>query len=129
MEPDKDDVISTDQDILNQIGEGGDEQVTDEGTGGKDQGTAKDINQDALATSDKQGANGSDDKDKKVQAGSPQDIVDAQGNVIAKGGIERRHYETAQREPMYKSVAKESYTPLACNKKDGRLLGRDFWGR
>ena len=49
---------------------------------------------------DKAAGKGNEEKPKGKEVSSPQDIVDAQGNVIAKGGRERRFYETAQREKL-----------------------------
>ncbi len=58
-------------------------------------GTSQEASTDATGgQSDDQGAEA---KPKDKPTHGPQDLVDAQGNVIARGGPERRHYETAQR--------------------------------
>jgi hypothetical protein len=95
--PDIDDDLSTDQEILNNIGEG-DEPDTDESLETEVEGEDPDT---ATKTPDASGeqstSKGTDGKSAKPVAG-PQDLVDANGNIIATGGKERRFYETAQRE-------------------------------
>jgi hypothetical protein len=49
-------------------------------------------------TTDSETSSGSDTGEQRARtSGSPQDLLDAQGNVVARAGAERRHYETAQR--------------------------------
>ena len=89
--------VTTDETILNSIGEG-DEPSTSESTEQEDTGTAQDSATETSATGSEHGTEGSDDQQQQRQAGGPQDLVDANGNLIAAGGKERRFYETAQRE-------------------------------
>ena len=93
-----DDILSTDEDILDSIGEG---KEADDGS--DDKGTDATSTQDAITTlpgkDDKQGTDGGNGKDKAgKQATGPQDLIDRGGQVIARGGSERRFYETAIRE-------------------------------
>ncbi len=89
--------LSTDEDILKGIGEG-DEPSTDDSTKEKDAGTPTDLAGTALAPGSQQGTDKGGTGEQKGQAGSPQDLVDKDGNLVATGGKERRFYETAQRE-------------------------------
>ncbi len=89
--------LSTDESILQEIGEG-DEPGTGESTAKEDTGTQKDPTEDPLAASDKQGTDKGGTGEQKGQVGGPQDLVDKDGNIVATGGKERRFYETAQRE-------------------------------
>jgi hypothetical protein len=93
-------IVSTDEAILDSIGEGVDEQASDESTISEDTETPTDSDEATSTADDKQGTPGSDDEQQRRQAGGPQDLRDAQGNVIATGGKERRFYETAQREKL-----------------------------
>ena len=89
--------VTTDEAILNSIGEG-DESSTSESTEQEATRTPPDSTEETPTTSSEQGTKGSDDQQQQQQVSGPQDLVDANGNVIAAGGKERRFYETAQRE-------------------------------
>ena len=89
---DDDKEVSTEQGILEDIGEG------NEPTSGEDVSTevpreAQDDTQTTPATSGEQGTEASvDGEPRQQQARGPEDLKDAQGNVIAQGGRERRFY-------------------------------------
>jgi hypothetical protein len=95
---DDDKEASTEQGILEDIGEG------NEPASGEDVSTevpreAQDDTQTTPATSGEQGTEASvDGEPQQQQARGPEDLKDAQGNVIAQGGRERRFYEVAHRE-------------------------------
>ena len=89
--------VSTDESILKGIGEG-DEPSTVDGTKKEGEGTPTDLTGEAPEPSDQQGADKGSTSQQQKQAGSPQDLVDKDGNLVATGGKERRFYETAQRE-------------------------------
>ena len=106
-------LISTDEAILDSIGEGDDQQVTDEGTSSEDTGATTDTGEEASTASGEQGTEDGDGKDTPGKtSGGPQDLVDAQGNVIATGGKERRFYETAQREKARADTATKEVSTL-----------------
>jgi len=88
---------TTDESILQNIGEL-DEPSTTEGTPSEDAGTPTDLEGTTPTPSGEQGTVPVDATQQQKPAGSPQDLKDAQGNLIATGGKERRFYETAQRE-------------------------------
>lgn len=93
-----DDILSTDNDILDSIGEGDD---SSSGEDDKDASTAtaQDVIDAAQGKDDKQGADGGNGKDKAGgKATGPQDLIGRDGQVIARSGSERRFYETAIRE-------------------------------
>jgi hypothetical protein len=90
--------VSTENTILNDIGEGN-EQTTVESTDPKDTGTTTNDPTAPLTTSSEQSTPTSvDGKPVQQQARGPEDLKDSNGNVIAKGGSERRLYEAAHRE-------------------------------
>ena len=95
---DDDKEASTEQGILEDIGEG------NEPASGEDVSTevpreAEDDTQTTPATSGEQGTEASvDGEPQQQQTRGPEDLKDAQGNVIAQGGRERRFYEVAHRE-------------------------------
>jgi hypothetical protein len=95
---DDDKEASTEQGILEDIGEG------NEPASGEDVSTevpreAQDDTQTTPATSGEQGTEASvGGEPQQQQARGPEDLKDAQGNVIAQGGRERRFYEVAHRE-------------------------------
>jgi hypothetical protein len=93
------DMVSTDEAILNNIGEG-DESNTDENVEEQSPGTQENTGTETPATSSEQSADGSSNSEQQQQVNGPQDLVDASGNIIATGGKERRFYETAQREKL-----------------------------
>ena len=106
-------LISTDEAILDSIGEGDDQQVTDEGTSSEDTGATTDTGEETSTASGEQGTEDGDGKDTpRKTSGGPQDLVDAQGNVIATGGKERRFYETAQREKARADTATKEVSTL-----------------
>ena len=90
-------LVSTDEAILNSIGEG-DESTTDDGTGEENTGTEENASEETSNANNQQGTGESGSEQQQGNAGGPQDLKDAQGNIIATGGKERRFYETAQRE-------------------------------
>ena len=107
-----DDILSTDEDILDSIGEG--KEADD---GGEDKGTDATEAQDAVTAlpgkDDKQGTDGGNGKDKTgKQAAGPQDLIDRGGQVIARGGSERRFYETAIREKQRANELEAKVTTL-----------------
>ncbi len=89
--------LSTDESILQKIGEG-DEPGTDEGTKEQDKGTPTDLTGETPTPGSQQGTDEGGTSQQQKQAGSPQDLKDKDGNIVATGGKERRFYETAQRE-------------------------------
>jgi hypothetical protein len=106
-------LISTDEAILDSIGEGDDQPITDEGISGEDTGATTDPGEETPTASGEQGTEDGDGKDAPRKAsGGPQDLVDAQGNVIATGGKERRFYETAQREKARADTATRDVSTL-----------------
>ena len=90
--------LSTDDEILNAIGEGGSsEEATTTQEDSNDQ-TAADVIETAQTNNTGEVIGQSNEaKSGEQQTRGPQDLVDAQGNVIASGGKERRFYEQAQR--------------------------------
>ena len=106
-------LINTDEAILDSIGEGDDQQVTDEGTSSEDTGATTDTGEEASTASGEQGTEDGDGKDTPGKtSGGPQDLVDAQGNILATGGKERRFYETAQREKARADTATKEVSTL-----------------
>jgi hypothetical protein len=90
-------MLSTDDEILNAIGEGGTSEDTEESSSSSEQ-TAQEVIE--TAQENKSGQvieQGTESESREQQTRGPQDLVDAQGNVIASGGKERRFYEQAQR--------------------------------
>ena len=101
---------STDESILQNIGEG-DEPTTDAGTGTEGVGTPTDPQGTTLTPSGDKDTVQGDASQQQKPAGSPQDLVDKDGNLIAAGGKDRRFYETAQRERIRAdTVTKENET-------------------
>jgi hypothetical protein len=94
---DEETLLTTDDAILDSIGEG-DEQSTSESSVEQVDGEDANTTEETSTASSEQGVEGSSDTEQQGKVSSPQDLVDAQGNVIATGGKERRFYETAQRE-------------------------------
>ena len=90
-------LITTDEAILDSIGEG-DESVTDDGATEESSGAQTDSDTSTHTTSGEQSTDESVDGKQSGTPNGPQDLVDANGNVVAAGGKERRFYETAQRE-------------------------------
>jgi hypothetical protein len=97
MADDNDVLISTDEAILDSIGEG-DEQATVDGVTKESSGETENTTEEASTASSEQGTDGSTNEQQQGKVGGPQDLVDSKGNVIAQSGKERRFYETAQRE-------------------------------
>lgn len=90
--------LTTDQQILENIGEGTPgEQVTDGGEASTTETSTDTSTTSSKETSGQSGDKGTGTRQETQQTPGPKDLVDHQGNVIAKGGPERRHYETAQR--------------------------------
>jgi hypothetical protein len=94
---DEETLLTTDDAILDSIGEG-DEQSTSESSVEQVDGEDANTTEETSTASSEQGVEGSSNTEQQGKVSSPQDLVDAQGNVIATGGKERRFYETAQRE-------------------------------
>jgi len=92
-----DELVSTDEAILNNIGEG-DEQTSSDGAYEEDAGASEDTGTEASESGYQQGTEEGSNEQQARPVSGPQDLVDAAGNVIAVGGKERRFYETAQRE-------------------------------
>ena len=90
-------LVSTDEAILNSIGEG-DESTTSESISDEDTGTTTDAPTETFTASSEQGIEGQPPTEQQRSSAGPQDLIDKDGNVIAAGGKERRFYETAQRE-------------------------------
>jgi hypothetical protein len=91
-------IITTDEAILDSIGEG-DESTSSTEESTTDSPTAADSTGTSDGASGEQGAtDGTEDYQRTKTAAGPQDLVDRSGNVIATGGKERRFYETAQKE-------------------------------
>ncbi len=89
-------IVNTDEAILESIGEGDDKTADDDAT----QASTEAKTDDTGATSpvgDQQGTDDSDATKQPAKAGSPQDLRDKDGNIVATGGKERRFYETAQK--------------------------------
>lgn len=90
-------IISTDEAILDSIGEG-DESPTDEGNESTDSTTPQEFEEEASPAGSEQGVDGSNVEQQQQSVGSPQDLRDRDGQVVARGGAERRLYENLQRE-------------------------------
>jgi len=90
-------LVSTDEAILDSIGEG-DEPTTSDDTEEQDAGTSEETTEQASTASSEQDIEGSSTQEQQQTARGPQDLVGADGQIIATGGKERRFYETAQRE-------------------------------
>ena len=93
-----DEELSIEDNILNSIGEGDD---TNDEQSTVIEGEAQEVPTETAPTEAQQ-PDGTSESVATEQAESaprgPQDLVDGQGNLVAKGGKERRFYETAQRE-------------------------------
>ena len=97
MADEVEEVITTDQAIMDSIGEGN-EPTASESTDGEAAGTEENTEEATPSASSEQGTEQSSGTEQQQASGGPQDLKDAQGNVVASGGKERRFYETAQRE-------------------------------
>ena len=90
---------SIEDNILNSIGEGDD--ANDEQPVAAESAT-EEVQAEATEATPEHGGNGVDTsgttQQEQGQPRGPQDLVDREGNVIARGGKERRFYETAQKE-------------------------------
>lgn len=99
--------LNTDEAILDSMGEL-DEQTANEETQNESFESSEEIADETPTTSNQQSTDGSTNKEQQISSRGPQDLVDAQGNLIAAGGKERRFYETAQREKQRsESLTKE----------------------
>jgi hypothetical protein len=92
-------IVSTDEEILDNIGEG-DESTTGESIAPETLGETAPTSEETSTTDDQQSTTPVDATKRPPQAGGPQDLKDRDGTVIATGGKERRFYETAQREKV-----------------------------
>jgi hypothetical protein len=120
--------LSTDAEILESIGEG-DESTASTSTEEKDTGTNTNTEAQASTASSEQSTTESDDAKQSEQSRGPQDLVDANGNLIAAGGKERRFYETAQREKHRADQAASKITQLVGQLKaitDAGTVGTQF---
>jgi hypothetical protein len=99
MADEQTELVSTDDAILNSIGEG-DEQVSTDSTTKETTGTDADTTTETSTAGSKQGATGGTDEVTPGGARGPQDLIGKDGNVLAAGGKERRFYETAHREKL-----------------------------
>ena len=104
-------LVSTDEAILDSIGEG-DEQTSTEGSSEQDSGENTETTEQTSTASSEQGTEGSTDQKQQQRTSGPQDLVDAQGNVVATGGKERRFYETAHREKQRADQATQEVQTL-----------------
>ncbi len=94
------DVKTTDEQILDNIGEGTSDDA--QGTEGQDQGTqgstegteTQSVTQDAISGAS---SNSSGTQQGKQEATGPQAILDKEGKVLAPGGEQRRHFENWRR--------------------------------
>ena len=97
MADEVEEVVTTDQAIMDSIGEGNEPDAS-KSTDGEATGTEENTEEAAPSASSEQGTEQSSGTEQQRASGGPQDLKDAQGNVVAAGGKERRFYETAQRE-------------------------------
>ena len=90
--------LSTEDEILSNVEGVSDEQDIEQSVEGaaEEHGVQAENSTDTISEQTGNGA-AADDQPVTQQRG-PQDLVDANGNVIARGGKERRLYETAQKE-------------------------------
>ena len=90
--------LSTDEAILESIGEGAslDEPTTEEATEVNTSETQEASPETQQADSGQSSEAGTGGEPQQQQTRGPQDLVDREGNVIAKGGKERRFYEQLQ---------------------------------
>jgi len=95
--PDEQGLVSTDEAILDAIGEG-DELSTEATSEAEDAGTSETAEEQTLTAGSEQDTEGGNVEEQQGQARGPQDLLDKDGNLVATGGKERRFYETAQRE-------------------------------
>jgi len=90
---------SIEDNILASMGEGDD---TNDEQSAATEGATEEVEATSTETTPQQGGNGVDTdntpQQEQGQPRGPQDLVDREGNVIARGGKERRFYETAQKE-------------------------------
>jgi hypothetical protein len=90
---------SIEDNILASMGEGDD---TNNEQSAATEGATEEVEATSTETTPEQGGNGVDTssptQQEQEQPRGPQDLVDRDGNVIARGGKERRFYETAQKE-------------------------------
>tara|TARA_Y100000310_G_C20567198_1_gene756115 strand:- start:62 stop:1027 length:966 start_codon:yes stop_codon:yes gene_type:complete len=112
MADENDDVVSTDEAILRNIGELEDESSSSESSDQEDTRTATDADGQTPQSGGEQSATRGNGTEQSQQASGPQDLKDANGNIIATGGKERRFYETAQREKARADAATQEAETL-----------------
>lgn len=113
MPDDIENEVSTDDEILSNIGESDEPSTTDETDSEESSETDNEAAPKANA-SGREPTDGSTPNEQQRKAAGPQDLVDAKGNVIAAGGKERRFYETAQKEKLRAdTISKELETVQA----------------
>ena len=90
--------LSTDEAILDAIGEGSssDESTTEETTEAVTEETQESAPETQQADSGQSSDSSTETEPQQQQARGPQDLIDKEGNVIARGGKERRFYEQLQ---------------------------------
>jgi hypothetical protein len=90
--------LSTDEAILESIGEGAslDEPTTEETTEVNTSETQEASPETQQADSGQSSDDGTGTEPQQQQTRGPQDLVDKEGNIVAKGGKERRFYEQLQ---------------------------------
>ena len=90
--------LSTDEAILDAIGEGSssDESTTEETTEAVTEETQESVPETQQADSGQSSDSSTETEPQQQQARGPQDLVDKEGNVVARGGKERRFYEQLQ---------------------------------
>ena len=99
MSEEQQELLTTDEAILDSIGEGN-EPTTDESTTQEGTGTEQNTSEETSNADNQQSTDGSSTTQQQEQTRGPQDLVDSSGNVVAAGGRERRFYETAQKEKI-----------------------------
>jgi len=126
----QDESLSTEAQILDNIGEG----LPGEQAAGQDTTESTETSTSDQVSNDQEASGQSGDTSTGTQQGTqqtpgPQDLVDRNGNVIARGGPERRHYETAQRLKQENTALTNRVTQLEASAQavnDAGNLGTQF---
>jgi hypothetical protein len=121
--------LSTEEQLMENIGEGN-EQTSTEGTGEEDKRTSTSSQEQTQTTNDQQSVDkGDGGQQEQQQTRGPQDLVDRNGNVVAKGGAERRHYERAQTEARRADTATQELETVKAQLKainDAGTVGTQY---
>jgi hypothetical protein len=106
--------VSTDEAILDSIGEGAslDESTTEETTADDNQETQDVSPETQQADSGQSSDDGTRDESQTQQTRGPQDLVDKEGNVVARGGKERRFYEQLQVQKQQNSTLSQQVNQM-----------------